>query len=106
MSLAQEREAQQLAAVFNALSHPRRIVIIKCLLEGEKSVGELVDCERLNPSTQVNMSQNLAILLNAGLVKERREGNRVIYRVLPGRLRDLMNAGDNLLRERLRLLVA
>ncbi len=104
MALEQEREAEQLATIFGALSHPRRLVIVECLLEGEKSVGELVKCERLNPSTQVNMSQHLAILRNTGLVKERREGNRVIYRVLLTRLRDLIRTGDKLTRERIQLL--
>ncbi len=106
MSFEQERRAQQLADVFDALSHPRRVVIVECLLEGEKSVGELVGCERLSPSTQVNISQHLAILRNAGVVKERREGNRVFYRVLPSRLRELISIGNNLVRERVRLLTA
>jgi DNA-binding transcriptional ArsR family regulator len=102
MGLEQERGALDLAAIFDALSHPRRLVIVECLLEGEKSVGELVNCERLSPSTQVNVSQQLSILRGAGLIKQRREGNRVMYRVVPSRLSRLLKAGDDLVRERTR----
>jgi DNA-binding transcriptional ArsR family regulator len=106
MSYEDERQAHRLAELFAALSHPRRVVILNCLLEGEKNVGELSGCERLQPSSQPNMSQHLAILRAAGLVSERREGNRVIYRVASSRIRELIKSGEALSREHLRLLLA
>jgi DNA-binding transcriptional ArsR family regulator len=102
MGLEQDRGALELSTIFDALSHPRRLVIVECLLQGEKSVGELVGCERLRPTTQVNVSQQLAILRSVGLVAQRRDGNHVIYRVVPSRLSKLLRAGEELLRERAR----
>lgn len=101
MSLDDERQAHRLAEVFAALSNPRRVVILSCLLQGEKSVGELWGCERLQPSSQPNMSQHLSILRKAGLVRERRDGARVLYRVASGHLKALVKAGILLTDERL-----
>jgi DNA-binding transcriptional ArsR family regulator len=93
MTLEDERQAHRLADLFGALSNPRRVVILNCLMEGEKSVGELWGCERLQPSSQPNMSQHLSILRKAGLVRERRDGARVLYRVASGHLKTLLKAG-------------
>jgi DNA-binding transcriptional ArsR family regulator len=101
MTLEDERQAHRLADIFSALSNPRRVVILNCLLEGEKSVGELWGCERLQPSSQPNMSQHLSILRKAGLVRERRDGARVLYRVASGHLKTLVRAGTLLTDERL-----
>ncbi len=70
-------------------------------MEGEKSVGELWGCERLQPSSQPNMSQHLSILWKAGLVRERRDGARVLYRVASGDLKALVKAGTLLTDEQL-----
>ncbi|MCI4348093.1 MAG: metalloregulator ArsR/SmtB family transcription factor [Thermoplasmata archaeon] len=105
MSIENERRAQRLAEVFAALSHTRRVEIHNCLLEGEKSVGELCGCERLRPSTQPNMSQHLGILRSAGLVLERREGSRVIYRVSSARIGELIKSADSLTQDHLRQLL-
>jgi DNA-binding transcriptional ArsR family regulator len=92
MTLEDERPAYRLADLFSALSNPRRVVILNCLMEGEKSVSELWGCERLQPSSQPNMSQHLSILRRAGLVRERRDGARVLYRVASGHLKTLVKA--------------
>lgn len=105
MTLEDEREAQRIADLFGALANTRRVVILECLAEGERSVGDLAGCERLNPSTQANMSQHLAILRRAGLVEERREGNRIFYRVASPRIRDLVRAGGKVARERIEALL-
>ncbi|MCI4350308.1 MAG: metalloregulator ArsR/SmtB family transcription factor [Thermoplasmata archaeon] len=101
MALDDERQAHRLAEVFAALSNPRRVVILSCLLEGEKSVGDLWGCERLQPSSQPNMSQHLSILRKAGLVRERRDGARVLYRVASPQLKALVKAGIHLTDEQL-----
>ena len=101
MGFEDEGQARRLADVFAALGHPRRVVILNCLLERQRSVNELCACERLQPSTQPNMSQHLSVLRNAGLVKERREGNRVVYRVASPRLRSLLRSGTRITDETL-----
>lgn len=105
MSLEDEREAQLIADLFSALSNKRRVVILECLAEGERSVGDLAGCERLTPSTQANMSQHLSILRHVGLVEERRDGNRTFYRLASPRIRELVRAGGKVVRERIEALL-
>lgn len=106
MTFEEERRAEQVADIFNALSHKRRVVILNCLLDRERSVGELVNCERLEPTRQGTISQHLAVLRRAGLISKRREGNRVIYRVSSPLVRDILKAGGRLMEERIRPLLA
>ncbi len=105
MTFDKERRAEEIADIFNALSHKRRVVILNCLLDRERSVGELVSCERLKPTRQGTISQHLAVLRRAGLISERREGNRVIYRVSSSLVRELLKAGGRLMEERIRPLL-
>jgi ArsR family transcriptional regulator len=103
--LEEQRHAQLMADVFTALAHPRRVVILECLLERERPVGELAACERLAPSTQANTSQHLAVLRKAGLIKERREGNKVIYRVATPRVEELLKEAKQLSKERVKAML-
>ncbi len=105
MTFEEERRADQIAEIFNALSHKRRVVILSCLLDRERSVGELVSCERLRPTRQGTVSQHLAVLRRAGLISERRDGNRVIYRVSSPLVRELLRTGGRLMEERIRPLL-
>ncbi len=66
------------AEVSKTLSHPIRIAILHLLKGGEKTVNELV--ETLGAS-QSNISQHLAIMRQAQIVKTRRDGVKVYYRV-------------------------
>lgn len=64
------------AQVLQALAHPIRVAIVDLLRDGEVCVckiAERVDAERSN------VSRHLAIMLNAGLVKTRKEGLQVFY---------------------------
>ena len=70
--------------MLKALSHPKRLLIIDLLSDGaERSVTQLQEETRL---AQSNLSQNLAILRQAGLVTTRREANVVWYRVVDPRV--------------------
>lgn len=60
----------------NAISDPTRIFLIRILEQGEANVQELTD---LVPTTHQNVSKHLALLLRAGIVSRRREGNTVVY---------------------------
>lgn len=97
MPLEAERGARKLAGVFSALSHPRRLVILDCLLRRQQTVSDLVECERLAPCTQGNVSQHLAILRSSGLVRVHRVGNRSYYRVVPEHLERLLKEGKQVL---------
>ncbi len=105
MTFEEERRAEQVAEIFHALSHKRRVVILSCLLDRERSVGELVVCDRLKPTGQATVSQHLAVLRRAGLITERREGQRVIYRVSSPLVRDLLKSGTRVMEDRIRPLL-
>lgn len=70
-------------AVFRALADPTRRQILQYLKAGELAAGEIVD--RL-PISGPSVSRHLAILKSAGLVNERRAGNRILYRLDADRL--------------------
>ena len=66
------------AEISKTLAHPLRIAIIHFLRAGEKTVNELT--EKLGAS-QSNISQHLAIMRQRQIVKTRKEGSTVFYRV-------------------------
>jgi ArsR family transcriptional regulator len=66
------------AARFKALADEGRLALLSALQRGEKGVGELAEA---TGRSQPNVSQHLASLTHAGLVKARRDGNRAFYRI-------------------------
>src|ERR1700756_648790 len=67
-----------LASVAQALASGRRAEIVDVLAQGERSVEELAG--EISQSV-ANTSQHLQVLARAGLVRSRREGTRVYYRL-------------------------
>jgi DNA-binding transcriptional ArsR family regulator len=65
---------------WDALGDPTRRQIFERLREGPRSVGELA--EGL-PVSRPAVSQHLRVLKEAGLVRDRQEGTRRLYRVDP-----------------------
>ena len=66
------------AEISKTLAHPLRIAIIHYLKDGEKTVNALT--QTLGAS-QSNISQHLAIMRQRQIVKTRKEGSTVYYRV-------------------------
>lgn len=77
---------EQVAHYFGLLADPTRLRILSRLSSEERSVGEMVDAVGL---TQANISRHLNILYRAGVVDRRREGNRIMYRVIDPNLVDV-----------------
>jgi DNA-binding transcriptional ArsR family regulator len=75
-------------AIFRALADPRRRAIFERLTLGEAAVRDLTP--RFDIS-QPAVSQHLAVLREAGLVAERRQGRLVYYHVEPKGLRPLVD---------------
>jgi len=69
--------------IFQALASPVRREILRYLKAGELSAGDIASRFDM---TAPSISRHLAILKAADLVDERRDGNRVIYRLEPDRL--------------------
>src|SRR5256885_2655779 len=75
-----------LASVAQALGSGRRAEIVDVLAQGERSVEEIA--AEISQSV-ANTSQHLQVLARAGLVRSRREGTRVIYRLASERVGEL-----------------
>jgi DNA-binding transcriptional ArsR family regulator len=72
----------------DALGDPTRRAIFEQLRRGPRAVGEIAS---ELPVSRPAVSQHLRVLKDAGLVTERREGTRRLYRLDPdglGELRD------------------
>ena len=77
------------ASVAQALGSGRRAEIVDLLAQGERSVEEIAN--EISQSV-ANTSQHLRLLARAGLVRSRREGTRVFYRLASERVGDLWAA--------------
>jgi DNA-binding transcriptional ArsR family regulator len=66
--------------IFRALADPTRRQILQELKAGELAAGEIVARFRISGPS---ISRHLSILKSADLVSERREGNRILYRLEP-----------------------
>jgi DNA-binding transcriptional ArsR family regulator len=70
-------------AVFGAISHPARRQMLDLLVGEDRSVNAIAaHFEMSRPA----VSQHLSILLDAGLVTEKRHGRERHYRLVPERL--------------------
>lgn len=69
--------------VFLAIADPTRRAILHRLVGGERTAGDLA---APFDTTQSAISQHLAILRDAGLVRVRSEGRRRVYRLRPAPL--------------------
>jgi DNA-binding transcriptional ArsR family regulator len=67
-----------IAQRFRVLGEPARITLLDRLRDGEASVRGL---ERATGLSQQNVSKHLGVLLQAGMVSRRREGNFSIYAI-------------------------
>ena len=78
-------------AALKAIAEPRRRAILSLVREGELSAGEIASHFEV---TRPAVSQHLNVLKEAGLVSERRNGTRRLYRARPEglvELRDFLN---------------
>ncbi|HET9562091.1 MAG TPA: metalloregulator ArsR/SmtB family transcription factor [Mycobacterium sp.] len=64
------------AEFFKTLGHPARIRVLELLSQRDHSVAEMLPEVAIEPT---NLSQQLAVLRRAGLVRTRKEGSTVIY---------------------------
>lgn len=67
------------AAIIKAMAHPTRLFIVDQLSAGERCVCELTEMIGADVST---VSKHLAILKNAGIVRDNKRGTQVFYKLL------------------------
>lgn len=83
MDVQQSPNDEQVAGVFRALADPTRRQILQDLRAGELTAGEIA---ARFPISGPSISRHLGVLKGAGLVLERRDGNRIHYRLVEERL--------------------
>jgi DNA-binding transcriptional ArsR family regulator len=84
-----------------AIAEPRRRQILRLVRDGELSAGEIASHFEV---TRPAVSQHLTVLQEDGLVSERRNGTRRLYRERPEGLADLQAFLDEFWGERLEAL--
>lgn len=82
-----DRRYEEVARFFKVLAHPARLQILSALRQGEVCVCHL---EALLNKPQAYVSQQLALLREAGLVRYRKDGQRVYYAIADERLWPLL----------------
>jgi DNA-binding transcriptional ArsR family regulator len=73
-------------AAIQAIAEPRRRAILRLVRDEELPAGEIATHFDV---TRPAISQHLRVLREAGLVSERREGTRRLYRAQPDSLEEL-----------------
>lgn len=81
-----------------ALADPTREAIVRLLVSGERSVGDIAD---QLPVSRPAVSKHLRLLQGAGLVRHRSEGTRNVYALEPDALAALRDEIDSLWRQSL-----
>ncbi len=82
-----------LAKFYRSLGDPTRLRILEHLVDGEKSVGELVD---LIGSRQGRISSHLACLRQCGFAVVRNNGRNAFYRVADQRVARMLHLGESM----------
>lgn len=78
--MMKSRDSSECAKFLKVLGDESRLKIVQLLLQGERSVSQIVNSLEL---AQPQVSHHLSILRSSGLVDTRREGNKVINFVHP-----------------------
>ncbi len=80
------------STVFNALGDPSRLKILDFLRTGEKCACDIVPTVGF---TQPTVSRHLKVLIDCGILKRRKEGNRMLYSVTSRKIYDLIDLVDS-----------
>lgn len=78
MDAIQKERLRLKAEVFKAMGHPLRLGIIEFLYGGEQCVCDIVEQVGTGMS---NVSKHLAVMKRAGIVADRRDGLKIMYRL-------------------------
>lgn len=90
VDLVGEQHAALVAELFRALSDPSRVRIISALVEGEKNVSTLATAVGISESA---VSHHLRGLRQMRLVRARKRGRQVFYRLDDSHIVDLYQRG-------------
>ncbi|MBD0741372.1 helix-turn-helix transcriptional regulator [Streptomyces sp. CBMA152] len=82
------------AEFFKTLGHPVRIRVLELLSEREHAVSEMLPEVGVEPA---HLSQQLAVLRRANLVRSRREGSTVYYTLASPQVAELLRVARSIL---------
>jgi DNA-binding transcriptional ArsR family regulator len=98
MALNENERLRLKAEVFKAMGHPLRLGVIELLQGGEKCVCEIVE----EVGTEIsNVSKHLSVLKKAGIVADRRDGLKIMYRLTMPCALDFARCVENVVIKRL-----
>ncbi len=98
MALNENERLRLKAEVFKAMGHPLRLGVIEILQGGEKCVCEIVE----EVGTEIsNVSKHLSVLKKAGIVADRRDGLKIMYRLTMPCALDFARCVENVVIKRL-----
>ncbi|MFG2121777.1 ArsR/SmtB family transcription factor [Streptomyces sp. NPDC048710] len=85
---------QMKAEFFKTLGHPARIRVLELLSRREHSVAEMLPEVGIEPA---HLSQQLAVLRRANLVRTRKEGSNVYYSLTSPEVAELLRVARTIL---------
>ncbi len=83
-----QKRAEEVSEFMKCFGSPHRLMILCQLVEGEKSVTQLIDATGL---AQTSMSQHLGKLKNEGLIDYRRDHRTLYYSICNPHVMEIMN---------------
>jgi ArsR family transcriptional regulator len=83
-------ELERTANAVKAMAHPLRLKLLCLIGSGEVSVQRLT--QQVDQTSQSNISQHLAHMLERSILDNRKRGNQVLYRIRDGRVLSLIVA--------------
>ena len=87
------------ARIAKALAHPSRLLMLDALADREMCVCKLTELVGADQST---VSKHLAVLKQAGIVDDRKEGTMTFYSLKVGCLQGFWECIESVLRENLK----
>ena len=84
------------AQIIKAMAHPSRLAMMDAMAEGEKCVCEL---QVIVGSDMSTVSRHLAVLKNAGIVSDRKDGLQVFYSLRAPCILNFFGCVDEIMRE-------
>lgn len=78
-----QMDLEATAELLRALAHATRLALLRALIDGERSVGEIEEATGVG---QPGLSQQLGVLRKVDLVDTRRAAKQVFYRINQSRV--------------------
>lgn len=97
MNADQKKMYKLMAEVISAAGHEIRLAILDYLKDGEQCVCDIVEHVGANRS---NVSRHLTVMLNAGLVDQRKVGLKMMYSLRTPCILNITKCVTNVLRNR------